>query len=112
MSASVDIMTESKSGILTVPLQSVTLLADSVIKADSVTGGSAGDKTKEVVFVNDQGKAKTTIVTTGIQDNDYIEIVSGLKEGMEIITAPYNVITKKLENGASIKKVTKEKLNE
>jgi HlyD family secretion protein len=112
MSASVDILTESKTGILTVPLQAVTLMADSLIKADSITGGPAGDEPKEVVFVNDNGKAKTTIVTTGIQDNDYIEIVSGLKEGMEIVTAPYNVITKKLENGTSIKKVTKEKLTE
>lgn len=112
MSASVDILTELKKGILTVPLQSVTLMADSLIKADSITGGSLGDQAKEVVFVNDHGKAMTYIVTTGIQDNDYIEIVSGLKEGEEVVTAPYNVITKKLENGTSIKKVSKEKLTE
>jgi HlyD family secretion protein len=112
MSASVDILTELKKGILTVPLQSVTLMADSLIKADSITGGTAGDQAKEVVFVHDHGKAMTSIVTTGIQDNDYIEIVSGLKEGDEVVTAPYNVITKKLENGTSIKKVSKEKLTE
>ena len=87
-------------------------MADSLIKADSITGGSLGDQAKEVVFVYDNGKAMTTIVTTGIQDNDYIEIVSGLKEGTEVVTAPYNVITKKLENGTSIKKVSKEKLTE
>ena len=112
MSASVDILTQSKTGILTVPLQSVTLMADSLVKADSITGGLAGDGPKEVVFVYDKGKAKTAIVTTGIQDNDYIEIVSGLQDGMEVVTAPYNIITKKLENGTSLKKVTKEKLTE
>ena len=112
MSASVDIMTESKTNILTVPLQSVTLMADSLIKADSITGGPASDEPKEVVFVYDKGKAVTTIVKTGIQDNDYIEILSGLEDGTEVITAPYNVITKKLKNGASVKKVTKEKLKE
>jgi len=112
MSASVDILTQSKTGILTVPLQSVTLMADSLVKADSITGGLAGDGPKEVVFVYDKGKAKTALVTTGIQDNDYIEIVSGLQDGMEVVTAPYNIITKKLENGTSLKKVTKEKLTE
>jgi HlyD family secretion protein len=112
MSASVDILTESKTNILTVPLQSVTLMADSLIKADSIISASSIKESKEVVFVFDKGKAKTTIVKTGIQDNDYIEIISGLKEGMEIVTAPYNIITKKLENGTSIKKVTKEKLTD
>lgn len=112
MSASVDIMTESKSDILTVPLQSVTLMADSLVKADSITGGPAGDEPKEVVFVDDKGVARATVVTTGIQDNDYIEIVSGLNEGVEVVTAPYNIITKKLKNGTLIKKVPKEKLTE
>jgi HlyD family secretion protein len=112
MSASVDILTQSKTGILTVPLQSVTLMADSLVKADSITGGSTGDGPKEVVFVYDKGKAKTTLVTTGIQDNDYIEIASGLQDGMEVVTAPYNIITKKLKNGTSIKIVTKEQLTE
>jgi HlyD family secretion protein len=112
MSASVDIMTEIKLDILTVPLQSVTLMADSLLKVDSITSGPASDEPKEVVFVFNKGKAVTTIVTTGIQDNDYIEIVSGLKDGTEVVTAPYHVITKKLKNGISLKKVTKEKLNE
>jgi HlyD family secretion protein len=112
MSASVDIMTESKTNILCVPLQSVTMMADSIIKADSLTGVSVGDEPKEVVFVYEKGKAKTTLVKTGIQDNDYIEIASGLSENTEVITAPYNVITKKLKNGSSVKKVSKEQLKE
>jgi HlyD family secretion protein len=88
------------------------MMADSLIRADSVTAVSTSADAKEVVFVFDKGKAVTTIVGTGIQDNDYIEIVTGLKEDMDIITAPYNVITKKLKNGTSVKRVTPEQLKE
>jgi HlyD family secretion protein len=112
MSASVDIMTEHKTNVLAAPLQAVTLLADSLIKADSVVAIQADKDSKEVVFIYDKGVAKTAIVKTGIQDNDYIEIISGLAAGTEVVTAPYNVITKKLKDGTEIKKVSKEKLND
>jgi HlyD family secretion protein len=88
------------------------MVADSVLKADSITTGIIVDEPKEVVFVYDKGKAVTTIVTTGIQDNDFIEVISGLQDGTEVVTAPYNIITKKLKNGASLKKVTRDKLIE
>jgi HlyD family secretion protein len=110
MSASVDIMTESKKNIITVPLQAVTMLADSLAKKDSLTAVSAKPEPKEVVFVYDKGRAKTTIVKTGIQDNNYIEIISGIADRAEVVTAPYNVITKKLKDGTSLKKVNKEEL--
>jgi HlyD family secretion protein len=112
MSASVDILTESKSNVLTVPLQSVTMMADSLLQADSLITDSNNDEPEEVIFVFDRGKAVTTIVKTGIQDNDYIEILSGLEVGTEVVTAPYNVITKKLKNGASLKKVSADELIE
>ncbi len=111
MSASVDILTETKANIVTVPVQAVTLKADSLLKSDSVITGPASDEPKEIVFVNENGKALITIVTSGIQDKDYIEIKSGLKEGTEIVVAPYNMITKKLKNGAALNKVTKNELN-
>jgi HlyD family secretion protein len=110
MSASVDIMTQSKSNILAVPLQAVTMIQDSVLVADSVLTSSLNDEPKEAVFVYEKGKAVTTVVTTGIQDNDYIEITSGLEVGTEVVTAPYNIISKQLKNGTALKKVTKDKL--
>jgi len=110
MSASVDIMTESKKNVITVPLQSVSMLADSLAKTDSLLSASSKPEPKEVVFVYDKGKAKTTIVKTGIQDNNYIEIISGIADSAEVVTAPYNVITKKLKDGTSLKKVNKEEL--
>jgi HlyD family secretion protein len=112
MSASVDIITATKIQVITVPLQAVTLMADSLIKADSIKTSLTGDDAEEVVFVFNKGKVKTTIVSTGIQDNDYIEILAGLEENAEIVTAPYNVITKKLRNGTSVKKVSEDQLTE
>jgi HlyD family secretion protein len=112
MSASVDIMTELKTGILAVPLQSVTLLADSLVKKDTASVVAVRDDTKEVVFVVDKGKVKTTEVNTGIQDNNYIEIISGISAGTEVVTAPYNVITKQLKDGSSVKIVSKEELTD
>lgn len=112
MSASVDIMTQSRHQVLSVPLQAVTIKADSLLRADSVMGTLTGDEPKEVVFVYDKGKALTTIVKTGIQDNDYIEIINGLENETEIVTEPYHIITKKLKTGVALKKVTREKLKE
>ena len=112
MSASVDIITESKTMVLTVPLQSVTMMADSLLKADSISTGLSETGPKEVVFMVETGKVKTTPVKTGIQDNNYIEIISGLAEKGEVVTSPYNVITKKLKNGSLVKKVSKKELTE
>jgi len=112
MSASVDIMTESKNKVLTVPLQSVTMMADSLMVADSLSGAPSDREPGEVVFVYADGKVRSTPVKTGIQDNNYIEIVSGLAENSEVVTAPYNVITKKLKDGSFVKKVGKEDLTD
>jgi HlyD family secretion protein len=112
MSASVDIMTEVKHKVISVPLQAVTMMADSALRADSIPGFTDNSDAKEVVFLYEKGKARIAVVKTGIQDNNFIEIVDGLKEESEIITAPYNVITKKLKNDVQVRKVAKEKLTE
>jgi HlyD family secretion protein len=112
MSASVDIMTESKVGVLAVPLQSVTVMADSLITSDTLSKNSSDKEPKEIVFLYENGKVKTTLVKTGIQDNNYIEIVRGLSENGEVVTAPYNIITKKLKDGSLVKKVSKKELTE
>jgi len=110
MSASVDIVTESKYKILTVPLQAVTRQADTLQKPDSVAVSVAKDEFREIVFVYDNQKAKLTTVKTGIQDNSFIEILSGLSENQEIVTGPYHIVTKKLKEGTSLKKVSQEDL--
>jgi HlyD family secretion protein len=65
---------------------------------------------QEYVFIYSDGKAKMQKVTTGIQDNMYIRILTGITENDEVITAPYNAITKKLNAGTKVKKVDKKEL--
>jgi len=67
-------------------------------------------KVEECVFVFADGKAKKVKVKPGIQDNNYIEIKEGLKEGDEIISGPYGAVSKVLKEGSEVKKVEKTEL--
>ena len=48
-------------------------------------------------------------VKTGIQDNDHIEITSGLQEGETVVTGPYSAISRKLKSGTRITVTDKNK---
>lgn len=126
MSCTVEIQTETAINVLTVPIQAVTtrITKDSLDKlnAKSKTKKDEGDEQVELVtskkseeiqecvfkFANDI--AKKADVKTGIQDNTYIQILSGLKEGDEIIVAPFTVVSKTLKDGDKIQKVEKKDL--
>ena len=41
-------------------------------------------------------------VTTGIADDTYMEIKSGIKPGDEVISGSYSAISRKLKNGAKV----------
>jgi HlyD family secretion protein len=117
MSATVDIMTQVESDVLSVPIQAVTTRADSSLEAASEgsgekpeTGTEEEEKNEVVFVVNDESKAESVRVKTGIQDNTYIQILEGLDEDEEIITAPYNAISKKLKDDALVEVVKKEDL--
>jgi len=134
MSATVDIQTKKASNVLTVPIQAVTTRSDStefkkkennmdkkeengpdgiVIKDEkNKSKDEAKDviKVEECVFVFADGKAKKVKVKPGIQDNNYIEIKEGLKEGDEIISGPYGAVSKVLKEGSEVKKVEKTEL--
>jgi HlyD family secretion protein len=106
MSASVDIQTESKSAILTVPIQSVTTRTDTTKQA-----AVASDKDiRTLIFISDGKYALAKDVKTGIQDNNYIEIVSGVAENDKVISAPFSAISKKLSDSTLIEVVKKEEL--
>jgi HlyD family secretion protein len=60
-----------------------------------------------VVFVNEGGVAKMVEVTTGISDYDNIEILTGVKEGTEIITGPFTAVSKRLKDGDRVKSMEK-----
>jgi HlyD family secretion protein len=106
MSASVDIQTETRKSVLSVPIQSVTTRTDTT--KNQVT--SASDNVRTLVFITDGTHAFAKDVKTGIQDNSNIEITSGIKEGDQIITAPFSAISKKLSDSTLIQIVKKEEL--
>ncbi len=121
MSATVDIQTNTKTNILASPIQAVTTRSDSLFLADfgsdSILSGSAtegqksGSNLNEVVFVlGDNNLVKMKRVKTGIQDNNYIEIVDGLAEGDIVVAAPYSAITRTLGNDSKVKVVDRSEL--
>jgi HlyD family secretion protein len=64
-----------------------------------------------VVFtVGKDNKVKKVIVKTGIQDINHIEITEGLEDGEEVVTGPYEVVSKKLKTGTEVKKTDKKDL--
>ena len=111
MTATVDIITTRKEKVIGVPISSVVIKADTlaVAKFEEVDDENADkikskvDKKLECIFVKSNGKAKIRIVKTGIQDDTNIEIISGLQKGDEIITGPYNTVSKELNSGDKVK---------
>jgi HlyD family secretion protein len=116
MSASVDIMTRRALNAISVPIQSVTTRSDLFPekrdgeKSDTTKTDEAKKGNGEYVFVNENGKAKAIEVKTGIQDDEYIEIVSGLKSDAEVISGPFSAISRMLKDGDAVKVVDKSKL--
>jgi HlyD family secretion protein len=135
MSATVDIQTKRALNVLTVPIQSVTTRTDTTTEAkgkelnyakegppeeetstdvvvkDNKSKEAKSDEPIECVFVYRDGKAILVPVKTGIQDNMYIEIVSGLKENDEVISAPYSAVRTLLRNNSKVEKVSKDQLS-
>lgn len=134
LSATVDIHTEKDNGIV-VPIQAVTtreLKTDSTGKpivdqevrkrpsqAESGTAPASAQNEKdnkipieECVFVYKDGKVSLVPVKTGIQDDRYIRILSGLTGGEEVVVSPFTVISKTLKDGSIVEKVDKDKIFE
>jgi HlyD family secretion protein len=106
MSATVDIQTESKAGILTVPIQSVTTRTDTT----ELAVATGKDEIRTLVFVTDGVYAFAKDVKTGIQDNSYIEILSGVEDSAKIIAAPFSAISKKLSDSTLVEVIKREDL--
>jgi HlyD family secretion protein len=121
MTASVEILTNRKIDVLSVPLSAVTTRnPDDEKKNEEEKNGPPSNnnnqqnnsgqqkpvekkKAKVVVFVNDGGKAKMIEVKTGISDYDNIEILSGLSDSSQVVTGPFLVVSKRLKDGENIR---------
>jgi HlyD family secretion protein len=127
MSASVDIQTRKVVNVIAIPIQAVTTRnPDSLntnnndefddreikVKNDNEEKDSKKEdvKIKEYVFIVNNGTAKQIEVKTGIQDNDHIQLISGLSDKQEVICGPYSAVSKSLKEGTKIKIVRKEDL--
>jgi len=124
MTATADVSTKSNESAVSVPIQSVAVRtvdqltiktgkpgklkgAKAALAAGDTTaakGGYTADKEGfvEIVFCIETGKAVARHVKTGIQSDELIEIIDGLKEGDEIVTGSYRAISKDLVNGATV----------
>ncbi len=130
MSANADVETKTVENIVAVPIQSVTvrskegsktieqLAGDREKKATETKGDGAAtavndkaqkqadksdrDNLNRVVFLRNGDTVKMVKVETGVQDTTHIEIKSGLKEGDEVVSGSFGVITRTLKDGMKI----------
>jgi len=115
MSASVDIQTLMVGKVIAVPIQAVTTRnIDSLKVSEPLLSENVKKKTeetrRELVFMIENNRVIEVEIKTGIQDNEFIEIISGLKPGDEIITAPYSAISRTLRKNSQVKVVPKKDL--
>jgi HlyD family secretion protein len=130
MNASAEIKTKRKDNVVSIPIAAVAARVkgtDTNIedkkkeqqKQNDANGNEedvpavASDELEEVIFiVKSDNTVEKKVVTTGIQDINYIEITSGLKGGEQIVTGPYNAVSKTLKTGDKVKAVAQDKLFE
>ncbi|ATA92035.1 efflux transporter periplasmic adaptor subunit [Capnocytophaga canimorsus] len=109
MTATVDILTTERNDVVTVPVSAIVMKSIKEISKDSLIK-EKDDKRQEAVFVVKDGKALLKAVSTGIQDNTDIEILSGVEAGEQIIVGPYNLVSRILKSGDEVRlKVIDEK---
>lgn len=122
MSANADIQTKTHVNVLSVPINAVTTREkNDSTKTDkkkdesnvNTTTSTGDDDLDVVVFVIDkEGKVSKQKVKTDIQDINYIEISEGLKDGQEVVTGPYDLVSKTLKDGKKVKVIDKKDLFE
>ncbi len=125
MSATADIQTQTVTGVVSVPIQSVTVRAADGKNSEEVEQRQAAEaqgkpaapgsvsarqqarlilgQLQRVVFVREGGKVRLQTVDTGIANDSYIEIKRGVKVGDEIVSGSYAAISRTLKNGSEVR---------
>ncbi len=107
MSASVEILTKHQLQVLAVPINAVTTREEEEEGEKAVKD----DQIREYVFVvNEKNKTVLKQVSTGVQDNQYIQILKGISEGEKVVVAPFSAIARTLKKDMQIRVVPKKEL--
>lgn len=99
MSATVDIRTRRAPAAISVPIGAVTARKD-----------STSSEMKEFVFIIKSDTARMREVVTGLQDNRFIEIKSGIQAGQIVIDGPYAEVSQRLTDGVRVRVVERHML--
>lgn len=125
MSAAVDVRTDIKENILSVPIQSVTMRKPQKLEekpspeaqpSDSLSQDEEESEPVEVVFVvvdDEMGgkKVEKRAVKTGITGEKEFEILAGVEEGEEVVSGPYTAISRELDDGSAVKITQRKRFN-
>lgn len=117
MSTTVDIRTNRLGNVIKVPIQAVTVREKSRLKKkrdiedrdEEDAEESGGKEMVEVVFVVEDNIAMAKPVKLGISDDTHYAILSGLNEDDEIITGPFKILNKSLQNDDLVSVKSKKK---
>lgn len=107
LSATADIVVDTRKGALSVPIIAMTVREDDdSLDGDGAPGTGARGQPREVegVFVTRDGRVTFTAVTLGIAGQEYFEVLSGLSEGDTVVAGPYQRI-RQLSDGDVIRRV-------
>jgi HlyD family secretion protein len=113
-SASADIVTGTRTKALAIPIQALVVREKPAPKtagksaAKPAAKSAAKPEDEEGVYVHEAGKVKFVPVKTDLSGESAIEIVSGLKEGQEIVTGPFRAL-RDIKDGAKVKEQKEEK---
>jgi HlyD family secretion protein len=121
MSCNATIETQTKQDVISVPIQSITArqgeMTPAVPEKDEAqasvkTAKKKENEVKELVFVVENGIAKTRYVKTGISDDNYIEVIEGLKGNEMVVSGNYRAISRELNDGSVVKVEDKKKFTD
>ncbi|MBC8266986.1 MAG: efflux RND transporter periplasmic adaptor subunit [Flavobacteriales bacterium] len=101
MTASVEVQTNLEKNVISVPIQAVTTRKDTAKNGDN--------KKVECVFLFENEMANFTIVKTGIQNDNFIQVLEGISDSDVVITGPYTLISKTLKDGTKVESIEEEK---
>lgn len=97
MSASAEILTEKATDVLTLPIQCVATRENPAYKDDPTL-----EELLEVVFVISGDTVRQVEVTTGLQDDTNIQMLSGVSAGDQVAEGPYTALSRGLNNGEKV----------